>query len=245
MLKNIILVIALLVVTASAEQIVKNTFTENRKVLKGKGIHIPINPDGSIPEIVVKQPVTLEERQLNLTGIDGINFGTDSDDFFVIVDDIVNIALQIWDLVESNAGSYDASVDYADAVPEGVTDWTQLAGWTDATEVGSGSFKTVDSTFGWDCCQFDYSVQFQYDGNYNGVGQYITRAAIVPTYVKVSWGYTLAASVDTSVYNAGTSEEPIGAITMDLYTSCTMFNTADASTTFTFQGDGGFTAVNN
>jgi hypothetical protein len=42
---------------------------------------------------------------------------------------------------------------------------------------------------------FTFKVVFIWGGRYNNIGQYITGATIVPTNIRVLWGYNFEASV--------------------------------------------------
>ena len=79
----------------------------------------------------------------------------------------------------------------------------------------------------------------------DGKGQYLTNVTVVPTKVKVFWGYDLAAQVNIlKITNAGSAENPVGAIQLIVkWTLDSMVAHHERSAVFYMTGDGNFKQV--
>merc|ERR1712065_17632 len=146
-----------------------------------------------------------------------------ADDLYELGTDLVNLGEELWELIEDNEGVYDNQLDYADALPSGVSSADDLTSWTKSGILGWGYFESIDSWFGLDQCNFNYELHMEYGGTTGKGGLYLHNVTVVPTWTNVAWGYTMTTSVTSSVYNAGESsdfEDIMGAITLDLAYTC-------------------------
>jgi hypothetical protein len=133
----------------------------------------------------------------------------------VVVDQIINIGKKIWNIVEAGKPVVDLKMDTANALPMGVTCWSDLSGWN----MPNSKVFNVEYTngFGMSVVNFAYRVTFTAKGSVNGVGQYITNATFMPANVHVAWGYNFAASAEVpSVFNQGTKEAPLAGMQMNM-----------------------------
>jgi hypothetical protein len=65
--------------------------------------------------------------------------------------------------------------------------------------------------------EFTYRVSFVYGGHYNGMGDYITEATVLPAKLNVAWGFKLNADVDVPiVFNLGTKENPVAGMQVNI-----------------------------
>jgi len=153
---------------------------------------------------------------------------------------IVNIAENTWNFIKSNQASIDFTENYANAVPNGISDWTQLENWHDPV---SNCFR-VDYTnpFGMRVVSFTYCVLFTPGGDYNGVGQYLNHIQIIPSDINVSWGFKLDAITSVpSVMNTGSSDNPIASAEVHMHYSVTSAVKKDSQeSVFYVKGDGSF-----
>lgn len=137
------------------------------------------------------------------------------DQLDIYLDQIINIGKKIWSIVEAGKPSVNVKLDTANALPRGVSCWTDMAGWSAPQSkvyaiqyVNHLEIPVVD---------FTYRVLYTPNGNANGVGQYITNAGFVPALVSVAWGFSFDASADVpSVFNHGTKEAPIAGMQMNI-----------------------------
>ncbi len=131
----------------------------------------------------------------------------------VILDRIINIAAKIWAIIEKNKPVVNINTTYATAVPEGIKNWGQLAGWKPPQ--GTIYAFVAKNKYGGRMVDVKYQVLRTYGGSYKGKGQYLTAVTVEPLLVEVMWGYKfdLSAEVpDSSVINVGTSEDPMAAM---------------------------------
>jgi hypothetical protein len=131
----------------------------------------------------------------------------------VIIAEIVNIALKVWDIVQSNAPIVDINSRYASAMPRGINSWTQLTGW--GRPIGYVYGFTATNLYGMKWVDVEYKVLYTSGGQYEGKGKYLTGVTIIPTKVDVQWGthVTLTAQVpDSTIVNIGTTDDPVAAL---------------------------------
>lgn len=128
---------------------------------------------------------------------------------------IINIAKQVWTIIEKNKPVANIATDYATAVPQGITDFLEM---TDFSELTSQSYEWVGKNlFKGEVFNVRYTVVNQYGGRYQGKGRYLTTVGIVPSHVKVAWGWKLDFTArQVSITNLGSAEEPIASIALDL-----------------------------
>lgn len=133
----------------------------------------------------------------------------------IAVDQIINIGKKIWTIVDAGKPVVNLRFDTANALPKGVTCWTDLSGWSmPQSKVYRVTYK---NGFGSSVVDFSYRVAFTAKGNIDGVGQYITNATFLPANVNVSWGFKLDAEAAVpSVFNQGTKANPLAGMQMDM-----------------------------
>ncbi len=133
----------------------------------------------------------------------------------IMVDQIINIGKKIWNIVEQGKPVANIQLDSANALPHGVTCWSDLAGWSmPQSQVYSVDYENM---YGMNVVSFAYRVIFTGKGNYNGVGEYITNATFMPANVNVSWGFEFNAQANIpSVFNTGSKEAPVAGMQMNM-----------------------------
>lgn len=87
---------------------------------------------------------------------------------------------------------------------------------------------------------FDYTVQFQYNGQYDGVGKYVTGLQVTASNVAVSWGFQFDASTELmSISNRGRLDDPIAGGTLQInYRASSALRDISSSETFHVTGSG-------
>jgi hypothetical protein len=135
--------------------------------------------------------------------------------------------------------------DHATAMPQGVTSWMTLENWQDPK--AKMYEVTYKNGFGMTVVKFAFRVVYVFGGGYEGVGQYLARAVIVPANLDVAWGYTFNAKASVpSVLNAGTKEAPIGAAELEMeWTVDTVLKHHRSTVNYFIRGDGKFVNLNN
>lgn len=158
----------------------------------------------------------------------------------VSIEKIVNIASKIWDIVKDNAPAVNIQTKYATAYPEGVTSAAQLAGWSRPKSYVYGFY--AENLYGVTTIDVKYRVSYTYNGNYKGVGKFLTAVAVIPEKVQVSWGYRFHMSAlvpDSTVTNVGSHLNPVAALQMKLnWTMATPLKQVDGTSVYYIEGDG-------
>jgi hypothetical protein len=131
----------------------------------------------------------------------------------VTVDRIINIGKKLWAILEAGRPAVNVQSYTANALPQGLTCWSDLAGWNvPESKVYKVTYK---NGFGVDVVTFSYRVTYTAGGNLNGVGKYLTNATIQPADLHVGWGFNLNAQAEVpSVFNTGTKEQPVAGMQM-------------------------------
>ncbi|MBI4656877.1 MAG: hypothetical protein HY746_09065 [Elusimicrobia bacterium] len=205
------------------------------------GPTIPVNP-GTPPAVnPVPSPADLPTPPApsgpTIPGIPGTGNG---DDIFVILEKIINLGEKIFAIIEKNKPVVDIKVNYANAVPYGITHWTQLAGWLKPkTQAYEFSMKNL---YGSQVVKVKYQVHWTHNGQFKGKGKFLTGVTIEPISVTAAWGYTvnLVAEVpDSTIANVGTDEDPVASMQVQLkWKVATMLKEIDEKVIYYVQGDG-------
>lgn len=131
----------------------------------------------------------------------------------IVVDRIFNIGKKLWAILEAGRPVVNIKTYTANALPQGLTCWTDLTGWNVPK---SKVYKVVyENAYGAEVVTFAYRVTFTAGGSLNGQGKYITNATIMPAEMDISWGFNLDAQAEVpSVFNTGTKDAPVAGMQM-------------------------------
>ena len=189
---------------------------------------------------ITRMEVT-EEKDFSYLGPVKTNVGNP----LVIIDQIINIATKIWDIIKQNAPVVEIDTKYAAAVPQGITAWNQLSEWKKPrTYVYGFSAKNL---YGVTTIDVRYKVVFTSGGRYKGQGQYLTGVTVIPMTTNVSWGYrfSLAAQVaDSTIANVGTDKDPIASLQLkSAWKISTAIKQSNGTSVYYIQGDGYFEEI--
>lgn len=162
----------------------------------------------------------------------------------IYLDKVINLGKKLWSVVELGRPVVNINVDSANALPQGVLCWNTLTGWRAPESKVYRVFYT--NGFGSRVVDFSFRVIYTTGGTFNGQGQYITNATVVPANLEVSWGYTFNANtVVPSVFNSGTVERPVAGMQLNLNWSVdTVIKHSQQAETFYVGGDGSFKKLN-
>ncbi|NCN26960.1 hypothetical protein GW915_05235 [bacterium] len=158
-------------------------------------------------------------------------------------DKIVQIGKVIWDFIKENRAIVDLEKNVAHVVPEGVTQWEQLSGWSDPKNyMYKVSYK---NGYGVNVVNLKYYVLYTPNGGHEGVGQYLANVTVMPAEMTASWGYTVNARTNIHrALNVGTSEDPIANVLMDItWSVSTVVKKSIESLTFSLSGNGRFQEI--
>ena len=158
-----------------------------------------------------------------------------------LLDNIVNLAKKIWDIVDDSKPVSNVYTTYATALPYGMSA-SQLSGWSSPRGYRYGFY--VNNLYGITCVKVIYRVSFQYGGSYNGTGKYLTGVTVVPEVVDTLIGYSfyMSASVpDSSIVNIGTQANPIAALRLVLqWRISTILKDSQSTAVYYITGNGRF-----
>jgi len=165
--------------------------------------------------------------------------GTGTDPL-VIIDKIINIAERIWKIIEANKPVVDINTTYANAVPDGITHWAQLAGWEQPKGTRYGFY--AKNLYGVKVIDVEFIVFRTCGGNYKGKGKYLNSVTSLPVKADVAWAYKLTIDAEVpSVANVGTSEDPIASMMANLkWQIDTAVKHSEGTWVYYLQGDGVF-----
>ena len=157
-----------------------------------------------------------------------------------VIDNIVNLAEKIFDIIAKNQPVVNIKVNYANAVPFGYSHWTQMQGWSKpATKKYEFSMQNA---YGGNVVKVVYQVHWVHSGNYQGKGKFLTGVTIEPLSVTTAWGYNvdLTAEVpDLTIANVGTSADPIASMQVKLkWKVHTILKDIQQEAIYYVQGDG-------
>jgi hypothetical protein len=153
---------------------------------------------------------------------------------------IMNMAFKVIDIIQKNHPVVNITTDYANAVPEGVTNWTQLTGWQGpASKTYTFSAKNAA---GIRVVKATYNVLYLWGGGYKGKGKFLTGVTIEPVSVETAWACDLDLTVDVpdaAVTNVGTETDPVSSMELHLNWKVKTFTQNIAKeAVYRVQGDG-------
>lgn len=155
----------------------------------------------------------------------------------LVVDQVINIGKKMFAVVQEGRSVVNVNLDTANALPKGLTCWSDLSGWN----VPQSKVYNVQYVNGFDIVvvDFSYRVTFTAGGSADGVGQYITNATIMPANLSVAWGFNFDANAAIpSVFNTGSKQEPVAGMQMNMAWKVTnAFSHEQATETFFLSGD--------
>jgi hypothetical protein len=163
----------------------------------------------------------------------------------VIVDKIINIGTKIWNIIKKSRPVVNTKTVYANALPSGIKCWDELELWqAPRSAVYRAKYKNL---FGLEVVRFDIRLMHSFGGQFNGVGRYITNAAVQYRDVRVAPGmFELDADVKVmNVLNVGTKKDPVAALQLNLEWTVKGVNQVQNSANFVVYGDGRPTEVHN
>lgn len=133
----------------------------------------------------------------------------------VIVDKIINIGKKIFVVVEAGKPVVNLKLDTANALPQGLTCWSDLSGWQfPQSKVYNVKYKNA---YGMTVVDYTYRVTYTAGGSVDGIGKYITNATFQPANIYVAWGFEFDASaVIPSVFNTGSRQDPVAGMQMNM-----------------------------
>lgn len=189
--------------------------------------------DGGIP-LSTGTPVLPPYIQNNTGPLGDINNAVTT------LDNIVNLVDKVFTIIAKNQPVVNTSINYASAVPYGITHWGQLQGWSKPATKRYG-FK-INNLMSLEVVKLVFQVHWTYNGNVKGVGKFLTGVTVEPLSINTAWGYNvdLTAEVpDSTIANVGTHENPVASMQLKLHWKIhTSIQDTQYTDIFYLQGDG-------
>ncbi|GIQ85134.1 hypothetical protein KIPB_006761 [Kipferlia bialata] len=159
----------------------------------------------------------------------------------VDIDNIVNMGSTLWTpLYNDNILPGPVDNAFAYAMPEGITNWTQLQSWGYNETLGySSQWHNGDGDHTFD---LNWDVKFLPHGTYHGDGEYLAFVSIEPTYFWAAKNIHVTVNVEAPAepVNLGSYDDPLAGIEikMDIWTWYKKQPTGTFYYTWFVQGDG-------
>jgi hypothetical protein len=164
----------------------------------------------------------------------------DADAILGTIDRIINLADKLWSIIEKGKPVAAEKVSYANAVPSGITHWSQLQGWS-RPSVKRYEFS-AKNMLGLKAVSVIYQVHWTHGGNFQGKGKFLTGVSVEPILISVPLGYGVdlnALVPDMTVANIGTQDDPVASMQVQLsWTISTPFKVIKEKAVYYVQGDG-------
>jgi hypothetical protein len=151
---------------------------------------------------------------------------------------MVLIGEKIIQIIKAGKAVVNIKRDAVAALPVGVNNWQELAGWqAPVTKVYT---VKVTNYLGMDVVDLRLKVSAMWGGNLAGKGQYLSNVLIVPSAMKVLWGWNLDLwSENRDPVNSGSLEAPKAGLGFDIrYRVTTMLNELNGTQDYFITGDG-------
>jgi hypothetical protein len=127
----------------------------------------------------------------------------------------ITIGERLWRIVVDNQPTTNVTTKRVSVLPIAQQDWQQMENWqaplVKAYEV------SAKNTWGVTTLSFQYTVSYNYGGQFNGTGAFLANATVIPVHLNVLWGYK--ADVDGEAgdaVNMGTRDNPLAGIDVSI-----------------------------
>lgn len=225
------LLIAAVVIAPIATSCSKETSTadlnsiEDYELIVGEPIATPSDVLGKIAALEAAQA-----EELNLPKDEDITGA------IIIAQNIINVGKDVWNIIQAGKAVSDIKTDYATGIPEGVSNWTDLQGFSNLIHktypLEGKSSRGKVKKFG------TFTVVHQYNGNIDGKGKYLTTIGVIGSNITTGWNQSLNFSSNVvNVTNAGTKDSPIASVTMEMKLSRSGITKYNKAVLFQFRGD--------
>lgn len=185
--------------------------------------------------------IELSQRERAQQALDPITVGVG----LVLISALINLGQYAWDLIVDGDPKVDFQNNSASAVPQGITNWTQLQGWKDPVSklYEVDLMENATDSLG----KIYFRLVFEAGGNYQGKGKYLANVTVIPAQITIPTRRDFFARTQVvQIVNQGTPTNPIAGMTIVLQwgLSGTIFHSPTVQTIgFHVRGDGAFNVV--
>ena len=142
----------------------------------------------------------------------------------MILNQLTLLGGKIFDFVVSSKPNATYNTVKASVVPAGITNFTQLAGWSKpVSKVYHVDFKNLFGEVGG---SFDYRITYLYGGHFQGKGKFLGEIAFVPANIKLHTDRSVNIHAEIlDPLNFGTETDPVAGIQLQItFSSPTTLN---------------------
>jgi hypothetical protein len=235
-----VLSVALGMMSASASTDLDKYLTINSVQLEVE----TVTESGTFTSVLEEEVTTLNAQDLpGMPSVDGhpgqkANIGQ----IIQVANDVIALGERIYEIVKKGKPVVNTSYAPLSVLPKTAAgepvDIMDTEGWSLPTSRKvTMNYKNL---YGSSVVKFTYTVVFAHSGSYDGKGAYITAAQIIPSDVKVSWGFDFNASMRmVGLQNHGTRKDPVAGMVMSVnYKVESVLSTIDTHDTYHITGKG-------
>ena len=178
--------------------------------------------------------------------------GNPLDEIAMYLDGLLAIGKKIWPIIDAGRPVINTTgiIPSLSILPkiEGTdpkTAFYEMANWSPPA---AASYRvSYKNKFGSEVIAFTYTVYFQFNGDYNGKGKYITNLKVQASGVYAAWGFNFnAVSELTGIANVGSLENPVASAIIEIsYTAKGLINEMRNAQSFYVDGKGEMRILNN
>lgn len=178
--------------------------------------------------------------------------GNPIDEIAMYLDGLIAIGKKIWPIIDAgrpviNTSGIIPSITVIPKIegedPKGA--FYEMANWSvPKVESYRVSYK---NKFGSEVIGFTYTVYFQFNGDYNGKGKYITNLKVQASEVYAAWGFNFNATSELiGIANVGSKEEPTASAIIQIsYIAKGLINEMRNAQSFYVDGQGAMRLLKN
>lgn len=160
----------------------------------------------------------------------------------VVVDQLIALGKKVWPIIEAGRPVVSSRLGAISVLPLSSRDGdaSELQNWSAPRH---RKYRLVyENVYGMDVVTFSFTVHYQYGGNLDGVGKYLTAVTVTANEIYVMWGFDFnAKSSLVKVTNRGTRANPVAGVTLEVsQVAKTVFTEVRRTDTFHISGDGRF-----
>lgn len=161
-----------------------------------------------------------------------------------VIDSWITLGKKIWQIVVDNKPVTNVATQRVSVLPEAQVDWRKMDSWQGP--VSKSYSVELKNLYGMTVIKHSYTIAFNYGGQYEGRGQYLANATIIPSRTEVMWGYTFNSKVEVGeTVNVGTRENPIPGVELQVqYSVDTVIKHGETRAGYFVRGDGQLIAIN-
>jgi hypothetical protein len=150
----------------------------------------------------------------------------------------IMLGSKLWDLIQAGRPSLSVKTQRVTVVPNVAGDWTAMSDWQGP--YAQTYVIEAKNYLGMSVIKQVYTIAFNYGGKFNGQGQFLANATIIPVDMRVGWGFNLDSSVEFGEpVNTGSMVEPRAGLELQIvWKMGSIFSRREGRDSFFVRGDG-------